>query len=40
MHFQRRTFLARALAGAGLLTLSPQLALAAPELLIANVTGL
>lgn len=40
MHLQRRTFLAQALAGAGLLTQSPQLALAAPELLIANVSGL
>lgn len=40
MPLQRRTFLARALAGAGLLTLSPALTLAAPELLIANVTGL
>lgn len=40
MHLQRRSFLAQALAGAGLLTLSPRLALAAPALLIANVTGL
>lgn len=40
MLVQRRCFLARALAGAGLLTLSPQLALATPGLLIANVTGL
>lgn len=40
MHLQRRTFLAQALAGAGLLTLSPLRALAAPGQLIANVTGL
>ncbi|MEG0224262.1 MAG: FAD-binding oxidoreductase [Comamonas sp.] len=40
MLVQRRCFLARALAGAGLLTLSPQLALATPGLLISNVTGL
>ena len=40
MHLQRRTFLAQSLAAAGLLTLSTRLALAAPELLIANVTGL
>jgi FAD/FMN-containing dehydrogenase len=40
MHNPRRTFLAQALAGAGLLTLSPRLALSAPGTLIPNVTGL
>lgn len=40
MPLQRRTFLIQALAGAGLFTLSPTLALAEPGLLIANVTGL
>lgn len=40
MHLPRRRFLAQALAGAGLLTLSPQLALATSGQLIANVTGL
>jgi FAD/FMN-containing dehydrogenase len=36
----RRKFLAQALAGAGLLTLGPAMAAAAPDLLIPNVTGL
>lgn len=40
MHPPRRRFLAQALAGAGLLTLAPPQALAAPGILIANVTGL
>jgi FAD/FMN-containing dehydrogenase len=40
MHTPRRTFLAQALAGAGLFTLGPALAASAPDILIANVTGL
>lgn len=36
----RRTFLAQSLAAAGLLTLSPTALLAAPALVVANVTGL
>lgn len=36
----RRTFLAQALAGAGLWTLRPSLALSAPGILIPNITGL
>jgi FAD/FMN-containing dehydrogenase len=36
----RRTFLAQGLASAGLLTLSPTLVLAAPTLVVPNVTGL
>ncbi|MFC0254102.1 FAD-binding oxidoreductase [Massilia consociata] len=40
MNQQRRTFLAHALAGAGLLTLAPAQAVSAPGVLIPNVTGL
>jgi len=40
MHAPRRRFLAQALAGAGLLTLSLPDALAAPGILVPNVTGL
>jgi FAD/FMN-containing dehydrogenase len=40
MHSPRRTFLVQTLAGAGLLTLSPKLALSAPGIVIPNVTGL
>lgn len=36
----RRTFLVQSLAGIGLYTLAPRLALCAPDLLITNVTGL
>ncbi len=40
MHPPRRRFLVQALAGAGLLALAPPPALAAPGILISNVTGL
>jgi FAD/FMN-containing dehydrogenase len=40
MYNPRRIFLAQALAGAGLLTLGPAMAAAAPDILISNVTGL
>lgn len=40
MHLQRRTFLVQALAGAGLFTLAPVLAVSATGMLIRNVTGL